>query len=180
MVNNRLSSWSFMAMYDWQILHGLSFNNSINIERDKLHFDSDNRAYTNVIVNSRLDWVIPKANLAASLEYSKNLVRNPLVQGYNETGQDLWEISLRKSFFNKRLNVYLDYCPPIRLFTHDNQKSVINTSFYKETQSLNLHTYDNLIMVRLIFNLHHGAKGKFHKSSNSKFISEEKNGRGLL
>lgn len=179
MVNNRLSSWSFMAMYDWQILHGLSFNNSINIERDKLHFDSGNRAYTNVIINSRLEWFIQKANFVASLDYSRNLVRNPLVQGYNETGQDLWEISLRKSFFNKSLNVYLDYCPPIRLFTHNNQKSVIDTPFYKETQSLNLHTYDNLIMVRLIFNLHHGAKGKFHKS-DGKFLGEEKKGRGLL
>ena len=42
MVNNRTSSWSFMAMYDWQILHGLSFKNSINIEQNKLYFDSGN------------------------------------------------------------------------------------------------------------------------------------------
>jgi hypothetical protein len=179
MVNNRTSSWSFMAMYDWQILHGLSFKNSINIEQNKLYFDSGNRSYTNVIIDSRLDWVIVKASFAASIDFSKNLVRNPLIQGYNETGQNLWEISLRKSFFNKRLSVYLDYCPPIRLFTRNHQKSVIDTPFYKETQSLNLHTYDNLFMMRLIFNLHHGAKGKFHKS-NSKFIGEEKKGRGLL
>lgn len=179
MVNDKLSSWSFMAMYNWQILHSLSFNNSINVELNKFHFDSGNRCHTNVIIDSRLDWTIQKANLMASLDFSKNLTRNPLAQGYNENGQDLWEISLRKSFFKKKLILYLDYCPPIHLFTHDYQKSVIDTPFYKDTQSLNLHTYDNLFMVRLVFNLHHGAKAKFQKS-NGKFIGEEKEGRGLL
>lgn len=179
MVNNRLSSWSFMAMYDWQVLRSLSFKNSINVGQNKSCFDSDNRSYTNVIIDSRLEWYIKKADFMASVEFLKNLVRNPLAQGYNETGQNLWEISLRKSFFNKSLSVYLDYCPPIRLFMRKYQKSVIDTPFYKETQSLNLHTYDNLLMFRLVFNLHRGAKGKFQRA-NGKFIGEEKKGRGLL
>lgn len=178
-VNNNLSKWGFMAMYDWQISQSLSFVNSINIDRIKLHYESDTKHFTNVIIDSKLDWFIKKLDFVASIEYSKNLARNPWVQGYNETEQDIWEISLRKSFLNKRLNLSLDYCPPIRLFVHDEQKKVINTPFYKETQRLNLHTYDNLLMFRVIFNLHKGVKGNI-KDVNTKFINEEQKGRGLL
>lgn len=88
-------------------------------------------------------------------------------------------MSLKKSFFQKRLNISLNYCPPISWLIHDTQKRVVNTPFYKEIQSLNLHTYDNLFMLRITFNLHRGAKGRVH-NTNPKGIDETKKGRGLL
>lgn len=179
MVNDNLHKWSFMAMYDWQISNSLSFENSINVELSNLHSDIGAQKYTNVILDSQLKWFVKKFNFTASFEYSKGLVRNPLSQGYNETGQDLWEVSLHKSFFKKRLNIFLDYCPPIRFLKHDVQRTVINTPFYKDVQSLNLHTYDNLVLLRVTFNLHRGMSGKI-KHIEEKFINEEKRGRGLF
>lgn len=179
MVNENLHKWSFMAMYDWQISNSLSFENSVNVELSNLHSDFGSQKYTNVILDSQLNWFVKKINFTASLGYSKGLVRNPLSQGYNEIGQDLWEVSLQKSFFKKRLNVSLNYYPPIRFLIHDVQRTIIETPFYKEMQSLNLHTYDNLLMLRVIFNLHRGAKGKI-RNIGEKFINEDKRKRGLL
>lgn len=102
----------------------------------------------------------------------------PLPQGYEQNGQDIWQMSLRRNFFHDQINVSFDYVPPIRLGVRENQYRVIETSFFKESQQLNLRTYDNMILLRVGFRIHNG---KYFRINNKSKIDDEKgNDRGLM
>jgi hypothetical protein len=102
----------------------------------------------------------------------------PLLQGYEQQEQDMWAVSLFKTFWHDRINVSLTYLPPIRLGVREYQQRAIDTDFYKEHQRLNLKTYDNLILLRVGFRLNNDKR--FKVKNQSKFDDEKNKDRGLL
>jgi hypothetical protein len=61
-----------------------------------------------------LSWFSKRWGLNAEVEYAKEMVRNPLLQGWEEVGQDLWQVSLQKTLLQRRLSLSLNYVPPLR------------------------------------------------------------------
>ncbi len=179
LVNAKFQSFGLVAMYDWDIARNVTFSNSVSVSTDEVSLSQYKARYINFVINSRLSWFARCLNLKTDLEYSRNIIRNPLLQGYNETGQNMWLLSLQKSLFNKRMAVSLEYVLPVRLFVGATQQRSISTNFYKEMQSLNLRTYDNLFLLRVTFNLHKGKKARM-KDVDTPFLDEKAKGRGLL
>lgn len=123
-------------------------------------------------------WINP-IGLLAKVEYTREMQKNPLLQGWQQYGQDLWQISLRKSFIDDALAVSLNYVPPIHLGIRTSQESSIETSFFKQRQNLNLHTYDNLLMLRIEWRFNKGRK-KQRRIQEYEFDIEQKIDKGLL
>ena len=126
-----------------------------------------------------MSWFSKRWGLNAEVEYAKEMVRNPLLQGWEEVGQDLWQVSLQKTLLQRRLNLSLNYVPPLRWLVGQSQQRNVDAAFYKEVQRLDLRTYDNLLMFRVTLSLGHG-KRKRMKEVNAPYIIEEQKGRGLL
>ncbi|MFC2490096.1 MAG: hypothetical protein ACFNVK_08385 [Prevotella sp.] len=126
-----------------------------------------------------MSWFSKRWGLNAEVEYAKEMVRNPLLQGWEEVGQDLWQVSLQKTLLQRRLNLSLNYVPPLRWLVGQSQQRNVDAAFYKEVQRLDLQTYDNLLMFRVTLSLGRG-KRKRMKEVKAPYIIEEQKGRGLL
>lgn len=111
-------------------------------------------------LTSELTYFNPKWQAAFQLSYNRGLVRAPRLQGYFETGQDFWQIAVQKSAFNNRLGIQFIYLPPLHLGVHKYQKQQIDTPFYKNCSRLGLRTYDNMLFLRLSWQLHKGKETK--------------------
>jgi hypothetical protein len=178
-VNSKYSYLVLLASYDWKISKYLSFRNTLQWTYDANKYGSINNHFTNLMFESRVNYWMKSIKLWLSATYSRSMVKEPMLQGWNENGQDLWQLTLQRSFFNNMMNVSLSYVPPFRLGMRDEQRKMINTDFYNERQTLNLHTYDNMLMLRISFNLHKGKKVK-QEDVNHEFDDENKKDRGLL
>lgn len=178
-VNALSSTTELFGMYEWNISKHLSFCNSIRVNFDKISYGHLSNRHTNLLFESKLNWMSEKWKMKAELEYSKGLVRNPLLHGYDESGQDLWQATIQKSFFHKKLIISLSYVPPIRCFVSKYQEKTVRTPSYKLVQKLNLHTYDNLFLLRITLNLHSGKNNQLRNVKHD-FIDEGTKGRDLL
>lgn len=88
--------------------------------------------------------------------------RTPGLQGWSDYGQDMWQVVAQKAFFKNRLVASLIYVPPLHLGIRTRQRSCVETPFYHSVQSLNLKTYDNMILLRLQFRF---STGKFRPNA---------------
>lgn len=123
-------------------------------------------------------WIKP-IELLVKVEYSREMQKIPLLQGWQQFGQDLWQLSLRKTFINNSLSVSLNYVPPIHIGVRTAQKSCIETPSLNLSQNLNLRTYDNLLMLRIEWRFNKG-RNKQRQVQQYEFDSEQKQDKGLL
>ena len=143
-----------------------------------ISWDTYKNHANNLSFSSNLSYYINPLKTRLEVEYSRSLRKVPLLQGYEQQEQDMWAISLFKTFWHDRINVSLTYLPPIRLGVREYQQRAIDTDFYKEHQHLNLKTYDNLILLRVGFRLNNNKR--FRVKNQSKFDDEKNKDRGLL
>ena len=165
--------------YNWSIIKDLSWNNIIQWQWQKVTGHGLSSHTSNLSWNSNMEYWINPIGLLAKVEYTREMQKNPLLQGWQQYGQDLWQISLRKSFIDDALAVSLNYVPPIHLGIRTSQESSIETSFFKQRQNLNLHTYDNLLMLRIEWRFNKGRK-KQRRIQEYEFDIEQKIDKGLL
>lgn len=113
------------------------------------------------------------------LNYMRNQIRYPLLQGYGETGQDLWECSLNKWLCKRQLQLSLVYLPPLELGIRKYQTSLIDTPSYYAKNKLRLSNYNNMLLFRMTWNLHRGKKTK-PIIDKTTYDDESPAGRGLM
>ncbi|MBP8777292.1 MAG: hypothetical protein KBH23_04835, partial [Bacteroidaceae bacterium] len=121
----------------------------------------------------------PHINLITGLEYNRMMTKSPRLQGYNESGQDYWMLTLGREFFKNKLSLSLMYVLPLEWGVRETQNSLTEANFYREATHLNLDTYKNMIFLRATLHLHKGKKTKESKSKSS-FDDESRENRGLL
>lgn len=166
--------------YDWNITDDITWKNVAQISFEKMtHRDFSPAQFTNILFNSQLNYNIRPARMNASVSYQRNMVKEPLLQGWSEYGQDMWQISLRKGFWGNRINASLNYVPPVHFGVRTSQRNCINTDFYKYNGYQNLKTYDNLLLIRIQFRFSSGKKAKAIRNS-FEFEDESRKGNGLL
>lgn len=178
-VNGNTRMFGAVATYDWSITDKLLWENSVQFRYMRRAANGLHNHSHSWVGASRLNYIDSNAGLTASLEYSKGLYREPLLQGFQEYSQDYWQLSLTKKLLKNRFTASLNYILPVSAGVHRYQKSCVETSFHREATSLNTKTYDNILMVRLRYNLHIGKKAKKTKQ-RSVFEDENKRDRGLL
>jgi len=180
--NSKYDYLALIAMYDWSISKYLTWRNSAQLSYDRIAGNSGfpgRKHYTNLSFDSRINYWCHPLKLWMTVRYSRNMTKEPQLQGMSELGQDLWQASLQKGFWNNRLYVSLSYIPPFKLGIRDEQRKLVKTDFYSENRRLNLHTYDNMLMIRAIFKLSKGRKAK-PDNLELQFYDENKKGKGLL
>ena len=86
------------------------------------------------------------------------MIKNPLLDGWEHYGQDLWQAAVNKMFWKNRVSVSLMYIPPFRFGIRREQKSVISTDFMDIQKRQSMRTYDNTLLLRVRFRLDNRKK----------------------
>lgn len=177
--NARNREFRALAAYEWTITKGLTWNNIIQWQWQEIAGHGLENHASNLSWNSNMEYWIKPIELLAKVEYSREMQKIPLLQGWQQFGQDLWQLSLRKTFINNSLSVSLNYVPPIHIGVRTAQKSCIETPSLNLSQNLNLRTYDNLLMLRIEWRFNKG-RNKQRQVQQYEFDSEQKQDKGLL
>lgn len=126
-----------------------------------------------------LDYYNDKLGFGATAEWSKNKETQCMLQGFRESNQDLFQLTLQKHWLHRRLRAELTYILPVHWGMSTSQKESVNTDFYRMQQNLNLGTYDNMLFLRLSYQFHRGKKTK-RVTDSGIFDNEQRIGRNLI
>lgn len=177
--NARNRKFTAILAYEWTITKGLTWSNTFQWQWEDISRHALTNKASNLSWQSNVEYWIKPIGLLAKVEYLREMQKVPLLQGWQHYGQDLWQISLRKSFIKNSLSVSINYVPPIHTGIRTFQKSLIETSFMNQSQKQNLRTYDNLFMVRIAWRFNKG-RNKKRQAQEYDFESEQKQDKGLL
>lgn len=177
--NTNNNEFRIVAAYDWEIIKGLTWSNIIQWKWRRVSSLGLSNQISNFNMQSKLEYWIAPCQINARLMYCREMEKQPLLQGFQNFGHDMWQISFQKSFINNSLSVMLDYIPPVRLGIRSSQKSIVVTDFMQLRQNLSLKTYDNLMMLRIQWRFNKGRKRQRHVQGFD-FDRETKDNKGLL
>lgn len=178
--NARYHNFKVMAGYDWEISKYVTWSNTVQLGYDKIRLGSISRDRTNFCMVSQLRYWLSPWKMQFSGTYSRGMERTPQLQGWSDYGQDMWQLSAQKAFLGGKLAVSLIYVPPLHLGVRGHQRSCVETPFYHTMQSLNLNTYDNMVLVRLQFRFSTGKLRNRALQDNFDTTKEQKKDRGLM
>ena len=178
--NSRYHNFKAMAGYDWKISKYVVWSNTLQLSYDKIRLGSIADDYVNFNMVSELRYWLNPWRMQLVGTYSRNMVREPQLQGWSDYGQDMWQVAVQKAFFDNCLAVSLIYVPPLHLGVRRNQRSCVETPFYHTVQSLNLKTYDNMVLLRLQFRFNAGKLRRDAFRDNFNVTKEQKKDRGLM
>jgi len=99
----------------------------------------------------------PVKSLGVQAGYYRNMKKNVLWQGFQYSDKDYWCITVRKELWQKRLSVAMSYIPPIAFGVRYNQIKTVDTPLYKETTTLNLQSYNQMLLLKISFRLERGS-----------------------
>ena len=126
-----------------------------------------------------VEYYNPRIKLGAALDYYREMEQVPMLQGYEMSGQDSWQLSVNKKFWKERIQMSLTYVLPIKWGVRSDLTKSITTPFYNEIHNLSLHQYDN--MIRFTFAIRFGGGDKSRpKLPKTSIEGESKKGRGLM
>lgn len=178
-INAKSQEFRLLAGYDWKIIEGLTWQNLIQWKWGKITGSGLSNQSSNLSLESKVNYWVKPIGLLASIEYSREMEKMPLLQGWQQYGQDLWQISLKKNILRNSLSFSLNYVPPIHLGVRTTQGAHIKTDFMDSNQRLNLRTYDNLLIFRIEWRFNKGRNKQRH-IHQYEFETEQKQGKGLL
>ncbi|WP_317575068.1 TonB-dependent receptor plug domain-containing protein [Segatella copri] len=177
--NANKKGFGLWVSYSWDILKNLTWENTISGQILKVYLDRLNNKCSNLSYLSTLSWWSDKMRTNFSLEYRHQMIKNPLLDGWEHYGQDLWQAAVNKMFWKNRVSVSLMYIPPFRFGIRREQKSVISTDFMDIQKRQSMRTYDNTLLLRVRFRLDN--RKKTHRNEYKElFMDENKKGKGLL
>lgn len=165
--------------YDWQISRNWSWNNSVQMNVSWVsHGDSVNRRI-GVMGESNVGYFSPKLKLFAQLRYSRNLSRVPTIQGFAESGFDMWDLTVNKYLFKNRLVLSLNYVIPLKFGVRKSQINEVSTPYYFRHNEMDLGIYDNMVIFRLTYRFGNGRRTNVIED-NTRYDNEKADSRGLL
>lgn len=177
--NAKLLQNIYSLEYTWAIGERWSWYNAFRLNHYKVNAPSMKGKATSWGLTSELQYYVPGQNLMFTATYDRGMVRIPDMQGFHDTGQDLWQFAIQKQAFKKRLTVSFIYLPPIHTGIRHRQKQEIITPFYRTSQGLHLSTYDNMLFLRITWRMHKGKKTK-EVIDQTTYDDEKAAGRGLM
>lgn len=126
-INAEKETFGAMAAYDWRITPSLTWSNALLWSRDRIAGGGRSAHAANLTCQSALEWWIAPIKLTARADYARGMKKVPQLQGFSHYEQDLWQISLKRTFLADRLSVSLNYVPPIHAGVRTVQTSAIHT-----------------------------------------------------
>lgn len=165
--------------YDWKISRNWSWKNSVQLNIIKTFNEEYGNRDIEIMGESSIGYFSPRLKLFSQLRYSRALSRIPTIQGFSETGFDMWDLTVNKYLFKDRLVLSLNYIIPLKIGIRNSQKKEVNTPYYFRHDELDLGIYDNMIIFRLAYRFGNGHKTKGIED-NTRYDNEAADSRGLL
>lgn len=179
LTNARGQQFRVVGAYNWEITKGLTWNNILQAQWQEMSGRGLSNHYWNFSAQSSVEYWLKPWQMLMKGEYHREMQKLPLLQGWQEYGQDLWQFTLQKNFLKNRLAVSLSYVPPIHWGAREDQRQEVKTSFMNYNQNLNLKTYDNLLLLRVQWRFNKGRK-KQRRVQQYEFNTEKREDRGLM
>lgn len=170
----------FYLSHNWKITPALSWKNTVVYNYVSVKLPAIDNGKSNWSAMSNLSLWSAKAKCMFSLEYWRQLVEEPSLQGFSSYGQDLWQLSVNRSFWKRKASVSLSYVPPIHSGVRKYQRSVVATGFLNKSIRQDLRSYDNTILLRVTFHLSNKKKMHNHPQPELHFVDETPKDKGLL
>lgn len=111
------------------------------------------------------------------LAYNRNIVKNNLIQGYEQTSIDSWTLTANKQWFGDRLTTMLTWFLPMDFGLSKQMRTKIATDFYNEHTIRSMKPYRNALIINLTYRFSSGKNKKSYKRSVIK--TEERISGGL-
>lgn len=165
--------------YDWEISPNWSWKNSVQMNVARTFNGESGNSNIGGMGESVLGYFSKKLKLFSQLRYSRSLWRMPTVQGFSETGFDMWDLTVNKYLFKNRLVLSLNYSIPLHLGARKSQQSEISTPFYFQHDELDLGIYDNMVIFKLSYRFGNGRRTRVIDDS-TRYDTEAGDSRGLL
>lgn len=99
------------------------------------------------------------------LEYNRSIVKENILQGYEQSGIDSWTLTANKQWFGGKLSTMLTWFLPTDFGLSKSLKSQITTDYYHEYKISSLKPYRNAIIVNLTYRFNSGKNKQSHKRS---------------
>lgn len=125
-----------------------------------------------LLIDSKISYYNPEKSFGVELGYHRNMKKQIISQGYRMFDKDNWQIGISKELWKKRIAVSCSYIPPISLGVQYDQLRVLNSSLYNERTSLNLKSYNNMLLLKLSFRFNHDRNKPVERKS--KIMKDER------
>ena len=165
--------------YDWQISPNWSWKNSVQMNIARTFNGETGNSNIGIMGESSVGYFSQKLKLFSQLRYSRSLWRMPTIQGFSDTGFDMWDLTVNKYLFKNRLVLSLNYSIPLNVGVRKSLQSEINTPFYFRHDELDLGIYDNMVIFRLSYRFGKGHRTKVIED-NTRYDNEAGDSHGLL
>jgi len=166
--------------FTYPLMKTLFWQNYVGVEDVHLSYNDANSQHTRVQVISSLFYSLPKWNATAGVQLMKASTKNPLLQGYNTWGSDMFLLMLQKNFFKNRLSCTFLYSPPLNFlqYTADTYTEAPN---YMSSSSFRRDLLKNVMILQINYHFNAGKQVNIKKSSlDNETTAPIKKGGGIF
>lgn len=111
------------------------------------------------------NFTFSKNNYFLELDYSRNVVKENLLQGFKQTGIDRWALTANKQWMQGRLSTNISWFLPFDLGISNMLKTNIKTDSYIERSLSSFKPFRNAIVINLVYRLNRGDNKSSEKRS---------------
>jgi hypothetical protein len=162
--------------YSVQASFEQSFGTSFRLKNDVMLYRSDalrgdsRSSIAGWTCHFEGDYYDEAKSFGMKLGYYRNMRKNMLWRGDQMSDKDYWCITARKELWRNRLSATLSYIPPLAFGVRYAQTKEINTSLYKERTTLNLQSYNQMLLLKVSLRLEQKAV----RQTNNRFNERER------
>ena len=170
--NVSFREYNLNASYIQMLGANLSLKNSVMLYRSEAFHGGVHNTLTGWTFHSEADYYHSQASAGAQLGYYRNMKSNILWQGYQMSDKDYWCVTARKELWHNRISVMLSYIPPISFGIRYDRTKKMDTPLYKENTTVNLKSYNQMLLLKVSFRFDHGsikpAESRTNRSNNER------------
>jgi hypothetical protein len=148
--------YNLRMIYEQPLGNYFRLKNQISYYYEQAMYAGIENSVNGWLIHSEVNYYCPEKSLGLQLSYSRNMKKHILWQGYQMLDKDHWLITANKTFWKQRISVMLSYLPPLAWGVRYDQLKEVDTSLYKEKTSLNLKSYNHLLLLRINIRFDHG------------------------
>ena len=177
---NKYIIYGLRFYFSYPLTKALSWQNWLDLENVHLSYEDVSSTRTRFQFSSSLYYSLPKWNATAGVMMQKMFTKNPLLQGYNSMGSDMFYLMLQKSFFKNRLSCSFMYMPPLN-FLQYTKGTYTETQNYMASSNFRIDMLKNIMILQINYHFNSGKQVNIKKSSlDNETTAPIKKGGGIL
>jgi len=166
--------------FTYPLMKTLFWQNYVDVEDVHLSYNNASNQRTRIQFISSLFYSLPKWNATVGAQLMKFSTKNPLLQGYNTWGSDMFLLMLQKNFFKNRLSCTFLYSPPLN-FLQYKAYTYTEAPNYVSSSSFRRDLLKNIMILQINYHFNSGKQINIRKSSlDNETTAPIKKGGGIL